>query len=210
MKKTVLGILFVAVLATVPIVAFAVETELPTIAELAASITGLSERMEALKARVKQLEELETRVEKLEAMLPPTPTPTMTTLTPTPTPTITSLTAAPTPTATPTVTPTPLRVSAKKILDDYERNTAAAKETYENVFLEVTGRIEKIDEDGGEYYIVFDTGAFIDNFRCNLAPDPEDTWRSLGKGNNIVVHGWGAGRYLEIFDFNLDDCTIIE
>ena len=49
MKKTVLGILFVAVLAMVPIVAFAVETELPTIAELAASITGLSERIEALK-----------------------------------------------------------------------------------------------------------------------------------------------------------------
>ena len=196
MKNIVLGILVVAVLAMVPIVSFAEETELPTLGELVTAVTGLIDRIEVIEVRVKGLEALETRVEKLETVLSPTPTPTIAAL-------------PETPTATPCYTF--LRVSAQKVIDDYGEDKEVADKKYMNVLFEVSGQIARIDDDDGELYVIFNIRGGPDNLRCNFALGQENEWKSLSKDDRVVVLGAGRGKGLGPFgDFNLDACILVE
>lgn len=75
MRKIIQGVLLVIVLGTIPMIASALEAELPTIEELAASVKNLLGRIEALEGEI-------------ETMMPPvvvgTPAPQPTAVAPTP------------------------------------------------------------------------------------------------------------------------------
>lgn len=185
MRKIIQGVLLVIVLGTIPMIASALEAELPTIEELAASVKNLLGRIEALEARVGEI----------ETMMPP----------------VGVGTPAPQPTA---VAPTPCytfpRVSAQEIINDYNDERVNADGKYKDVLLEVSGQIARVRKDD-RYYIIFNIRGGPDNVRCNLAPGQVHKWTRLKEGDLIIVFGAGAGKNAGPWgDFNLNACTIVE
>lgn len=180
MRKIIQAVLLVIVLGTVPVVVSALDAELPTIEELAASVKSLMGRIEAL----------ETRVGQIETEMPPAPE------------------EEPAPDPTPCYTFP--RVSAQQIIDDYNDERVNADEKYKDVLLEVFGQIARVRKDDRHYIIFNIRGGPDNlrcnlapgqvNQWTRLKEGDHIVVIGAGAGKNRGP--WG--------DFNLNACTIVE
>ncbi|MEQ7847349.1 OB-fold protein [Nocardioides kribbensis] len=102
-----------------------------------------------------------------------------------------------------------LKVTAKKILKEFEDNEAAADGKYKDKTLQVSGTVSKIDTellDDEQYVIQVGAGTDFDIFTVNCDDQSSDDVSSLKKGKAITVIGeFEDGGDLGI---ELDNCSI--
>lgn len=101
-----------------------------------------------------------------------------------------------------------LKVSAKKLHQDYEDNEAAADDVYKGKQLEVSGKIASIDKDAFDNTIVWLKGK--DEFNRVMAKMSEaeaPKAKALKKGQSVTVSCQGSTRI--IGSPTLDSCAIL-
>ena len=113
--------------------------------------------------------------------------------------------------SSPTPAPTPLEVSAEKLINAYDDNAYAADEQYKDKRLEVVGEVYVVDKDAsGDPYVVLSGGNDFEvtQVRCYFDADGDqaDKLKALKTGDKATIIGECAGK--GIFDVELMDCAI--
>lgn len=103
----------------------------------------------------------------------------------------------------------PVKVQAKKILQEFEENEAAADGKYKGKTLQVAGVVDKIDTefiDEDEYVVNVGTGTDFEFISVNCDDQASKDVASLKKGQQITVIGdFEDGGDLGV---ELENCTI--
>ena len=94
------------------------------------------------------------------------------------------------------------RYDATQILDDYESNEARANETYKGERFIISGQIDKVEDDGVEFYL----GEFVFVSATARFKDKEQLLQ-LDAGQQISLACEGDGFTLDIL-LNFKDCSI--
>ncbi len=109
--------------------------------------------------------------------------------------------------------PIELRVTAKRMYDDYETNEVAANQKYDGKVLAVSGVAE--DFGGGDdsaYYIDLSVGDFtLTSVRCYFSHSQLNDLTSVAKGDRVTLRGKGAeGEDRDPFAIEVVGCTVLD
>ncbi len=82
-----------------------------------------------------------------------------------------------------------LKVTAKKLIDDLDKNALTAKETYLNQYVEVSGLLETIDSSGKYISVTPDKYSFS-SIHCTIkSKDILEKIKKMSSGSKITVYG---------------------
>ena len=90
--------------------------------------------------------------------------------------------------------PIEIRVTATRLMKDYENNTVAANQMYSGKVLAVSGTVEEISggTEGDALYVELRAGDFsIVGVRCYFAPNRLNEVVAINKGDRVVLRGLG-------------------
>ena len=112
------------------------------------------------------------------------------------------------PTDTPTSTPVPA-VTAMELVYAWDNNPVAAAKEYEGKTLDITGKIDSIDDQLGTKFIILSDGSSfgITGVQCLLRDNQDDNIAALNKGQSIVLRGEIMGKRLIYIAAR--DCTVV-
>ncbi len=82
-------------------------------------------------------------------------------------------------------------ITASELVAEIEKNAMRAKETYEDTYIIITGRVENIDSNGNDFYLypVDDSWALI-GIECNTLTDEQKEFlKTLSTGDVVTVRG---------------------
>ncbi len=88
--------------------------------------------------------------------------------------------------------PIEVRVTATRLMEDYENNTVAANQQYNGKVLAVSGTVEEVSggTEGDALYVALRTGDFsFVSVRCYFAPNRIDEVIAINKGDRVVLRG---------------------
>lgn len=132
--------------------------------------------------------------------------------TPTAEPTAVPTTQPAEPIAAPTDTPTPIPVpaiTAMGLVYAWDNNPVAAAKEYEGKTLDITGKVDSIDDQlGAKFIIVSDGSSFgLTGVQCLLRDNQDDKISALNKGQSIILRGEIVGKRLIYIAAR--DCTVV-
>ena len=90
--------------------------------------------------------------------------------------------------------PIEVRVTATRLMEDYENNTVAANQQYNGKVLAVSGTVESVSggTEGDALYVQLRTGDFsFTSVRCYFAPNRRNEVTAINKGDRVVLRGLG-------------------
>lgn len=98
-----------------------------------------------------------------------------------------------------------IKITATKLIEEYDENEVFAKQKYEDKFLQVTGIIEDIGSDiTGDPYIILGGHSGLSGIQCVFPKTQISNISKLKNGNEVTVTGKNIGNILNII---LKDCS---
>ena len=110
--------------------------------------------------------------------------------------------------------PIDVRVTATRLMEDYENNTVAANQQYNGKVLAVSGTVEAVSggTEGDALYVELRTGdlSFI-SVRCYFSPSRIDEVIAINKGDRVSLRGLGdEEKDRDPFSIEVIGCSRIE
>lgn len=100
-----------------------------------------------------------------------------------------------------------VKVTAVKMMDDYNENGVSADSKYKGKLVEVTGTVDDISKDIlGELYVTLLTDEMMFSVQCYFKKDHTESLSTLKKGQGVVIRGKGAGAMGNVM---MEKCEII-
>lgn len=92
-----------------------------------------------------------------------------------------------------------IQVNSTTLAKDYEANEIKANKKYEDKLLEVTGKVESIDEMMGQTFIILEGDEVITSVQCFFDEDSEiDKVAELNKGDSVTIVGKCDGKSINV------------
>lgn len=84
----------------------------------------------------------------------------------------------------------PIVVTADDMMGALEENALKAEKTYDNQYVEVTGKVSTIDSDGNYFGITYNSGEFaIVDIKCDIDKKHLDQVMEFKEGQKVTVVG---------------------
>jgi hypothetical protein len=97
-----------------------------------------------------------------------------------------------------------IKITAVKLIEEYDENEVSAKQKYENKFLQIAGTIEDIGSDiTGDPYIILEGQSGLSGVQCVFPKTQISNVSKLKNGDEVTVTGENIGSILNIM---LKDC----
>lgn len=110
--------------------------------------------------------------------------------------------------------PIEVRVTATRLMEDYENNTVAANQQYNGKVLAVSGTVESVSggTEGDALYVELRTGDFsFTSVRCYFAPNRLNEVTVINKGDRVVLRGLGdEEKDRDPFNIEVIGCSKLE
>ena len=110
-------------------------------------------------------------------------------------------------------TPIEVRVTATRLVEDYEANEVAANQKYDGKVLAVSGTVESVSggTDGAAYYVDLQSGDFsLVSVRCYFSPSRTNEITAISKGDYVTLRGKGdEGEDRNPFTIDVVGCSVI-
>ncbi|MDD2757636.1 MAG: zinc ribbon domain-containing protein [Candidatus Pacebacteria bacterium] len=98
-----------------------------------------------------------------------------------------------------------IKITATKLIEEYDENEVSAKQKYEGKFLQITGTIEDIGSDiTGDPYIILNSRFGLSGVQCVFPKTQISNISKLKKGSEVTIIGKNIGNILNIV---LKDCS---
>lgn len=112
--------------------------------------------------------------------------------------------------SSPTVTSTPIRITAGELYSAYDENEVSADAKYEDKILKVQGVVKSVGKDIIDTaYVVLTTGAEHEMWgvQCMFDTEYESQLAQLSKGQVITIQGRCSGYLINVL---LRDCVLVD
>lgn len=106
----------------------------------------------------------------------------------------------------PKVTPTPEKVSARDLADDFDTNQVAAKDKWKDKFVEFSSQISNITDSGISFYNVASKQFSTTQISCRI--QDKQQLIPLKNGQTVTVRGIVGGQTFGVIDIN--SCEVVK
>lgn len=104
------------------------------------------------------------------------------------------------------VTPTPEKVSARDLADDFDNNAVAAKDKWKDRLIEFSAQISNITDSGVSFYDVASKQFSVTQISCRIKDKQQ--LLPLKNGQTVTVRGVVGGQTVGVID--IGSCEVVE
>lgn len=100
-----------------------------------------------------------------------------------------------------------IKVTAVRMMDDYNENGVSADSKYKGKLIEVTGTVDDISKDIlGDLYVTLLTDEMMFDVQCYFKKEHTESLGALKKGQGVVIRGKGTGAMGNV---TMEKCEIV-
>lgn len=103
-------------------------------------------------------------------------------------------------------TPTPEKISARDLADDYDANQVAAKDKWKDKFVEFSAQISNITDSGISFYNVASKQFSATQISCRIKDKQQ--LLPLKNGQTVTVRGIVGGQTIGVID--ISSCEVVQ